>query len=109
MKIKYLEEEFKGRGAVNIFNYKRIYQSDNVSAYKKTAIEGGYSSIEVFERRFSKPYYEQNGDDMFDLVESFPSDAVFGVSAFECDSFCDAKLVILKLEKRCNLRKMSNK
>lgn len=97
MRIKELPDRYKGSSSTNGFEYELIYRSEKVNTYKKTHIDTGMQSFEIYIRKFSKPF---RGNEDYDIVECKPSDAVFGYSAFETREECDVRKYIDELEGR---------
>ncbi|MGL5870500.1 hypothetical protein [Clostridium chrysemydis] len=102
MNIKYLEKERLGRSSIKGYKLKRVYQSSNVSCYKKISIKSGHYSYEVFERNFTKPRFDSEKG--YDLIENYPHDNLFGMYAFDCSTKNKAIAKIKFLIKRCKER-----
>lgn len=97
MRVKELPNEYKGYSSTNGFKYSLVYRSEKVNAYKKTHIETGSESFEIYIRKFSKPF---RGSEEYDIVECKPSDSVFGYSAYETRDESDVRKYIDELEGR---------
>lgn len=80
MKIRELEKEFTRRGVV----YTQIEKNDELVLYKCHDIDGNFDYYEVFKPKTAKPHPMSTED--YDLIEVYPSDNLFGVYAWCCNT-----------------------
>lgn len=83
--MKELEERFEGRGEVKGYSFELFYKRPEAYIYKKTHVDTGTVSYEVFKRK-------ENA--YFDCV-SYPTSKAFGVWAWE---YTDARRASDKLK-----------
>ena len=78
--IKYLQPEFEGRASCKGFHHSKLLDSSGVFLYESTSPEGDIH-YDVFKAILTKPHPYSN-DTTYSLIERFPSDEIYGLSAY---------------------------
>lgn len=93
MKIKELPKEFERKGVKYTQLVRNLYDVTNIDGeikkegyliYKCEDIENEYSYYEVFRYRLTPQHPYSNED--YDMIESYPSDELFGTYAWCCSN-----------------------
>lgn len=88
--MKELQEEFYGKGQVNGFYFMQVFKSDYAYIYRKTHLETGSISYEVFKRVENT---------QFNCI-SYPRSNSFGVWAYDCGTLEKAREYYEKFNER---------
>ena len=103
MKIKYLPKEFERKGVKYTQLVRNLYDVTDIDGkikkegyliYKCEDIENEYSYYEVFKYRLTPQHPCSNED--YDMIESYPSDELFGTYAWCCSNVDIVKKVMKK-------------
>lgn len=103
MKIKELPKEFEKKGIKYTQLIRNLYdvtdekgeiKKDGYLIYKCEDIDDGFSYYEVFRYRLIPPHPYSNED--YDMIESYPTENQFGLSAWCCSNVECVKKVMKK-------------